>query len=216
MARRRKDEPVNLTTAHELTAGLIDALVCPECKEQAFLRDTKAPGLRVRVTAAGAKSFVFEAKLNRQTIRRTIGDVRSWGIEDARIESNRLRVLRDGKTDPRQLDRDREAAAAANEAARERQQADDARRALTVADVWPRYMAEGKPRKKDAWKPRYVADLNKAASLGGEPKKRGTGKTLPGHLAPLMPLALASIDQDTIRDWYASEKKRAQIGRAHV
>ena len=29
----------------------------------------------MRVTAAGAKSFVYEAKLNRQTIRRTIGDV---------------------------------------------------------------------------------------------------------------------------------------------
>ena len=40
---------------------------------QALLRDTNAPGLRVRVTAAGAKSYVFEAKLKRQTIRRTIG-----------------------------------------------------------------------------------------------------------------------------------------------
>ena len=216
MARRRKDEPVNLAEAHELTFGLIDALACPEGKEQAFLRDTKAPGLRVRVTAAGAKSFVFEAKLNRQTMRRTIGDVRSWSIEEARMESNRLRVLRDGKTDPRQLDRDREAAAAAKVTELELQQADDARRALTVAAVWPRYMAEGKPRKKDAWKPRYVADLNKAASLGGEPKKRGTGKTLPGHLAPLMPMALASIDQDIIRDWYATEKKRAPVQAARV
>ena len=214
MARRRKDEPVNLADAHELTFGLIDALVCPEGKEQAFLRDTKAPGLRVRVTAAGAKAFVFEVKLNRQTIRRTIGDVRSWSIEEARVESNRLRVLRDGKIDARQLDRDREAAADAREAEQKRQRADDVRRALTVAAVWPRYMAEGKPRKKDAWKPRYVADLNKAASMGGEPRKRGKGKTLPGHLAPLMPLALASIDQDTIRDWYASEKKRAPVQAA--
>lgn len=47
-------------------------------KTQAFLRDRKAPTLRVRVTHDGVKSFVFEAKLDRQTIRRTIGDVRSW------------------------------------------------------------------------------------------------------------------------------------------
>ena len=54
---------------------------------------------------------------------------------------------------------------------------------MTVAEVWPRYMAEGKPKRKAAWKPRYVADLNRAASLGGEPKKRGKGLTKPGHLA---------------------------------
>jgi hypothetical protein len=51
------------------------------------MRDTEAPALRVRCTAAGAKSFVFEKKLNRQTIRRTIGDVRSWPIEQARAEA---------------------------------------------------------------------------------------------------------------------------------
>lgn len=38
-----------------------------------------------------AKSFVFEAKLNRDTIRRTIGDVRAWNIEKARKEANCLR-----------------------------------------------------------------------------------------------------------------------------
>jgi hypothetical protein len=48
-----------------------------------FARQPKRPGLRVRVTNTGAKSFVFEAKLNRQTIRRTIGDVRAWSIEQA-------------------------------------------------------------------------------------------------------------------------------------
>ena len=209
MARRKKGDAVNLTEAHELTFGLIDALACPPGKEQAFLRDTKAPGLRVRVTATGAKSYVFEAKVNGKTIRRTIGDVRSWSIDGARTESNRLRVLCDNNTDPRQLDRDNAAAEAARTIEQERQRVEADRATLTVAEVWPRYMAEGKPRKKNKWKPRYVADLNKAASLGGVPKKRGIGQTLPGHLAPLMPLALASIDQDTIRDWYAIEKKRA-------
>ncbi len=87
---------------------------------------------------------------------------------------------------------------------------------LTVAEVWPRYMAEGKPKRKAAWKPRYVADLKAAASLGGEPKKRGNGTTKPGHLAALMPLRLASIDQDTIRDWYAKEARTAPIQAARA
>ena len=77
MARPKKTDAPDLSASHELTAGLIERLACPAEKLQAFLRDAKAPGLRVRVTAAGAKSFVFEAKLNRQTIRRTLGDVRA-------------------------------------------------------------------------------------------------------------------------------------------
>jgi integrase len=88
--------------------------------------------------------------------------------------------------------------------------------ALTVADVWPLYMAEGKPKRRSAWKPRYVADLNKAASLGGEPKKRGKGTTKPGHLAGLMQLPLSSIDQDVIREWYAYEAKTAPIQAARA
>jgi integrase len=52
--------------------------------------------------------------------------------------------------------------------------------------------------------------------VGGEPKKRGKGKTKPGHLAALMPLRLASIDQDTIRDWYAKEAKTAPIQAARA
>lgn len=209
MARRKKDAPIELADSHELTAGLIDALACPEGKTQAFLRDRKTPGLRVRVTAAGAKSYVFEGKLNRKTIRHTIGDVRAWSIDDARIDANRLRVLLDAGTDPRELERERLADKAAKEA-------EAKGHALTVADVWPRYMAEGKPKRRTAWKPRYVSDLNRAAAMGGEPKKRGKGATKPGHLAALMPLPLSSIDQDVIRDWYALEAKTAPIQAARA
>ena len=216
MARPKKTEAPDLAQACELTAGNIDRLTCPAGKGQAFLRDAKAPGLRVRVTAAGAKSYVFEGKLNRQTIRRTIGDVRAWSIERARVEANRLRVLLDGGTDPRELERQTIAEAEERKAATAAKEADAAAHALTVADVWPRYMVEGKPRRRAAWKPRYVADLMKAASMGGEPKKRGTGATKPGHLAALMPLALASIDQDTIRDWYAKEAKTAPVQAARA
>ena len=209
MARRPKDARIDLSDSHELSFGLIDALVCPPGKMQAFLRDRKAPGLRVRVTAAGAKSYVFEAKLNRKTIRQTIGDVRAWSIDGAQQEANRLRVMLDGGTDPRELAREQEAAKAAKELVA-------ASLAVMVADVWPRYMAEGKPKRRTAWKPRYVLDLNRAASMGGEPKKRGQGTTKPGALAALMPVALASIDQDVIRDWYGREAKTAPIQAARA
>lgn len=197
MARPKKNEEVDLSRPHELTAGLIERLTCrTDMKAQAFLRDTKAPGLRVRVTNTGAKSFVFEAKLNRKTIRRTIGDVRNWTVEAARVEARRMATLLDTGEDPRELQRQRLAAAKS--------------KAMTVGDVWPRYLAEGKPKRRDSWKPGYKADLAAMASPGGEPKKRGKGKTRPGPLYPLLALTLAQINEDSLAAWYEAEASRSK------
>ena len=203
MARPKKTDAPDLSASHELTAGLIERLACPAGKLQAFLRDAKAPGLRVRVTAAGAKSFVFEAKLNRQTIRRTLGDVRAWTIEAARNEANRLRVTLDGGTDPREVERDQLAVKAAIKAVA-------AAKAVTVGDVWPRYLIEGKPKRKDAFKPRYRADLEAMAASGGVKKKRGQGNTRPGPLFPLLALTLSQVNEDTLKSWFDCEALAGQ------
>lgn len=197
MARPRKDTPLDLSQAIELTAGAIDRLICPADKPQAFLRDTKAPGLRVRVTAAGAKSYVFEAKLNRQTIRRTIGDVRAWSIEEARTEANQLRVTLDAGNDPRELDRQRQAE-------REAQKARELASAVTVLEVWQIYLKERRP----YWGHKNYHDHIAMAQAGGEPRKRMPGvKTKPGPLAPLMPLQLADLTPALVESWAAKEAK---------
>ncbi len=203
MARPKKTDGVDLTRPHDLTAGLLERLTCPAGKTQAFLRDAESPGLRVRVTTSGAKSFVFEAKLNRQTIRRTIGDVRAWSIADARKESNRLRVTLDGGADPRELDKAKEAAKAEQHAAK-------AAKALTVANLWPEYLETGKPKRRDAWKPRYLEDIKRMSAAGGEPKKRGTGTTRPGPLFPLLSLRLVDITEDTLKEWQDQEAKTSK------
>lgn len=90
--------------------------------------DTEAPRLAVRATA-GSKSFIFESKLDRRTIRVTIGDVRAWVLDSARAEARRLQTLVDQGIDPREEKAERRAAA---EAKRE-----DARKAETPAlDAW--------------------------------------------------------------------------------
>lgn len=195
MARRKKDAAIALADRHNLTAGLIDALACPTGKAQAFLRDTEAPGLSVRVTATGAKSYVFEAKLNRTTIRRTIGNVRAWRIPDAREEANRLRVLLDSGQDPREL-------------AREKLAADEAKRtagrlkALTAREAWDDYVLERTPH----WGERHRLDHINKAAVGGVPGKRS--KSLqPGILAPLLALPLRDLNTATIDAWAAREAK---------
>ena len=128
MARPKKNDAPDLSDRVNLTAGSIERLTCPISKQQAFMRDSEAPGLRVRITSAGAKSFVFESKLNRQTIRRTIGDVKVWSIEQARTEARRLAVLLDNGQDPREIQRQQQAAKAAERAAA-------TAKALTVGQV---------------------------------------------------------------------------------
>ncbi len=200
MARPKKTEAPDTSQAIELTAGAIERLTCPtDRKTQGFLRDTKVPGLRVRVTNTGAKSFVYEAKLNRQTIRRTIGDVRTWSIEQARTEARRLSVLLDNGQDPRELERQQQAE---REAKRQQTQA----QAVRVSDAWAVYLEERRPHWGDL---HYQSHIDKA-SPGGQPSKRRgmTDKlTRPGPLASLMPLPLKSLDTPTIDAWAAREGK---------
>jgi len=206
MARRPKHAPLNLETAQDLTAGRIDALICPAGKVQAFLRDSKSPGLRVRVTAAGAKSYVFEAKLNRKTLRVTIGDVRARSIDSARTEANRLRVLVDNGKDPREIERQH----AADEAARASQFIANAQAAevaaVTVGTAWAEYLIERRPH----WGELHYADHVRLSKGGGKMSTRGTrgrGVTVAGPLYSLLGLKLAALDSATVEAWTAVEAK---------
>ena len=105
MARLSKTTPLDLTKAQALTIGTIERLTCPNGKDQAFLRDALVKGLMVRVTKSGAKSYVFERRFNKKTIRLTIGEVTTWSIDAAQKEGRRLAVTLDKGEDPRELDR---------------------------------------------------------------------------------------------------------------
>ena len=193
----------------KLTAPKVARFTCPADKAQAFLWDAGAAGLGLRVTPAGKPSYIFQSEFKGRTLRVTIGSPEAWSIQQAQQKARALQRLIDEGRDPREV---KAATIAADVAAREARKGEG----MTVAEMWPRYMAEGKPKRRSAWKPRYVADLHRAASLGGEPRKRGKGTTNPGHLAALMPLPLASIDQDVIREWYTWEAKTAPIQAARA
>ncbi|OIQ84559.1 hypothetical protein GALL_336270 [mine drainage metagenome] len=63
------------------TAGRIAAFACPEGKQQAIYWDGKQPGLGLRVTAAGARAYIFESRLKGRTVRVTIGSPAVWPLE---------------------------------------------------------------------------------------------------------------------------------------
>ena len=203
MARPKKDAPIDLSVTHELSAGIIERLTCPAGLRKAFLRDKEVAGLRVRVTANGAKSFVYEAKLRGQAISWTIGPVGVVSIRDAQGEALRLAALVNKGEDPRDVEK-------AKEADKATKLAKTAAQAMTVGDLWPTYLAEGKPKRRDEWKPRYLVDLQNMASAGGEKKKRGIGLTRPGPLFPLLALPLVAVNEDTLKAWHDKEARTSK------
>lgn len=181
-----------------LTPDRIRRFTCPEGTKQVFLWDTEAPRLAVRATA-GAKSYIFEAKLNRQTVRVTIGKVSAWNLDDARTEARRLQTLIDQGTDPRQEKAER---IAATEAKRE----DARRKAAPALEAWTAYLEARTPR----WSARNLLDHQRLSAKGGEPKTRGRKSSedttkQPGILRPLLVLPLAQLSAERVRAWLVDE-----------
>ena len=182
-----------------LTVDRIRRLEPPTGKQARYVFDEDQRHLAVRVTPAGAKSFVFAGKLNKVPLRVTIGDVVVWQLDDARSEARRLQTLIDQGIDPRQEKAERIAAA---EAKRE-----EARRVEASAlEVWGAYIEA----RRAQWSDKHLAAHLNASKEGGEPRTRGrrkgeSDKTLPGILRPLLILPLAQIDADRLRDWLAEE-----------
>ena len=202
MARPKRTDAPDLAQPCNLTVGAIERLTCPPGKDQAFLRDAEGNGLRVRVSPAGAKTFVFEQRLNGRTFRRAIGAVTARTIEAARAEARRLCVMLDAGTDPREVERE-ETERKTRERTESAVAALAAQRLLVPArEAWGAYVTERAPH----WGARHRLDHDIKAAPGGDLGKRGK-KLRPGPLAQLLALPLRELDAATVEAWAAKEAK---------
>lgn len=176
------------------TAERVAGFRCEPGKQQSIYWDGKTPGLGLRVTAAGAKSYIFETRLHGKTLRVTIGDVRTWSIGKAQKEATELKSLTDKGIDPRQQKAEQLAAA---EAAR----LEATRQAATFRDAWFAYIEE----RRSKWSDLNYRDHVDLSSPGGQAKKRGKGVTEPGPLAPLLSVKLAELTSDRVTLWMNTE-----------
>jgi integrase len=155
--------------------------------------DTALAGLGVRATT-GAKAFIYQGRIDKKVIRVTIGDIRTWGIDEARAEARKLGTLLDQGIDPRLEKKQR-----LNELKHD--QSESRRADVIVADAWADYIESRKPR----WSELHLKDHHKISQAGGSPRQRGKGKTQPGALAPLMKMKLAEINAGIVGQWLAKE-----------
>lgn len=188
-----------MSKRENFTAGRVAAFKCEQGKTQSIFWDGKAPGLGLRVTPTGVKSYIFETRLNGKTLRVTIGDERTWTISKAQEEATRLKTMTDQGDDPRQVRAEKQAAA---EAKRE-----DAKNAESPAlEAWKIYVAA----RQGKWSASHRAYHETVSKAGGEPRTRGrrsgeSNTTQPGPLLPLLSLPLAQIDSDRVRAWLKDE-----------
>lgn len=188
-----------MSKRENFTAGRVAGFKCSPGKKQSIFWDGKTPGLGLRVTPAGAKSYIFEARLNSKTIRMTIGDERTWSISQAQVEATLFKTMTDQGYDPRQVKAEK---IAASEAKRK-----EARHAEAPAmDAWRVYVEARQAR----WSASHRAYHDTVSQKGGEPRTRGRRKgesdtTQPGPLVPLLALPLAQIDADRVRAWLKDE-----------
>ena len=221
MTTQRLHEKVDSMKRENFTAARVDGFKCQSGKKQSIYGDGKTPGLGLRVTATGAKSYIFETKLNNKTIRMTIGDPRNWAIGDAQTEASRLKVMTDQGIDPRQVIAD---AIAAKEARATAQREQEARKTVSVAEAWQVYVAERSASMKDGkpeWGEKHKAHHAYFVQAGGVKRKRGTRPgeskmTRPGVLVQLMTMRLTDLDAKTIAAWLDKETKQAPTTAAQA
>jgi integrase len=183
------------------TVARVAEFECQTGKKQSIYQDGKTPGLGLRVTAAGSKSYIFETKLNNKTIRITIGDPRNWKIGDAQAEATRLKVMTDQGIDPRQVIADaiatKEAVIQAKEAESAAQVMQEARESVTVGAAWQEYIAARKPQ----WSERHYRDHVTLTHPGGITRSRSHELTIPAPLAALLTVRLIDMTPGRVEGW---------------
>ena len=163
------------------------------------------------MTSKGAKSYIFQGKLDGATIRLTIGDPRTWDIAKAQAEARRLKVLLDNGQDPRKVREDALAAErdarAMQEAAVVAEQEKQLRESVTLGCVWPEYIADRIATREAGWSEHHIAAHRKIIQDGGQPRKRSPALTKAGPLWSLSSLRLIDLTNERVEAWAREEAK---------
>lgn len=183
------------------TSERVAGFTCEQGKQQSIYWDGKTPGLGLRVTAAGTKSYIFETKLHGKTLRVTIGDVRTWTIGKAQKEATELKSLTDKGIDPRQQKANQQAVADAMRLERQRE-------TVTLGMAWPVYVEARRDAGRKKWSAWHIRDHENVVRRGGEKKVRGKGLTEPGPLASLLDVRLSDLTGKRISEWLATETEK--------
>lgn len=188
--------PAASSTINFTTARVDNFTVLPD-QTQSFQWDASTPGLGQCVSKTSS-AYVFQSRFDGKPFRLTIGKTSVWRLAEVRDEARRLQVMVDSGRDPRRVKAD---ALAATKAASAAEALATARDGLTLATIWPIYLAEHKA----DWSEGHYRNHVTLTSAGGVKKLRGKGDTTAGPLHSLMSLPLPALTSERITEWLATE-----------
>lgn len=187
----------------KLTDAVARAVV-PPAKGYALHWCPRTPGFALRVTAAGARAWIAERRVDGKTVRRTLGRANGPGA----ISADAARRLQIAISSELQQGVDR------LEVKRARRK-EEARDALTFGEALREYV-KGKRRSKDglALKERTKADYLAMIKPAGTTK---SGRpTQAGELTPLVDASLHRLTADEIRKLHTSLASRGVRRQAYA
>ncbi len=184
------------------TVERVTSFQCAPDKPQSFLRDARTPGLGLRVTPGGSRTYIFEARAGNKVLRRKIGDARTMLLKDAQAAATDLKRLTDAKKDPRELGRQHQSKIEAEEQKRHVENS-------PALLAWNIYIESND---RD-WSERYKLDHAVMSRPAGGTITRGKRPGMsdtkePGILRPILELPLAAITRTRIEAWVDGERTR--------
>jgi len=195
------------------TAERVRIFRCEPGRKQSIFWDAEAPGLGVRVTAGGAASYIFESRVNGQTIRVTIGSTRSWALDlpkgvkgdSARRKARTLQSMVDQGIDPRAVERERLAALEADRQAQEAEAQQATAAATTFGTLWLAYIAA----RSGEWGALHLRDhyalARAAVPLAADQKAKRSSRNA-GPIHRLLSVKLTDLSPEFVSEWVATER----------
>lgn len=146
----------------KLTEQRVQALVCPEGVQQLQVWDTDCRQLVVRLARNGRPAYVFASRFNGSEVRMTIGAAADWPLAQARAKARELQQRIDDGIDPREVKREKLAAAAAK-----REEVAEAE-SVSLAALLEAYVELQKVRGRSSWQD--AASIFNLHVIGAWPK----------------------------------------------
>jgi integrase len=178
------------------TAEAVRKFNCPDNKAEAYLWDTRTPGLGIRAKASGNRSYVFQGTVNGSTRRSRIGSVDDYDIEQARTEAKKLGVLASQNISPAKVKRE-------NAAAERAEEQEMKRASVTLGLIWSEYVEAN----KGDWGAKHYRDHLRAVQAPDLLCDRGRRRTKAGCLYPLVSVKLGEFTARSIKCWLENENK---------
>ena len=206
----------------KFTLANLKALSVLDGKAQTFYWDTEVKGLGVRVSAGGKQVFIFQNRLQNETIRITIKlgfngslieeDGKTYSsLEMARKIATKYQVMMADGIDPRQANEDKQVQ---REQKKKQKKEEALKLSVLVKTAWNEYikfqqskMALTGLKKGEKWGERHFQDHVYATQEGGNPALKGQRIIKHGVLYPLLQYKLIEITPQIIQSWLMDEQK---------